>query len=376
MKKIVAEAFVGYFGRMVRAFRIACGETAPQLTPENFQVTGNYRMTRGKGCSRGVTAVTAEQETLYLEVDPFLLDGEFTVSCSEEQFSFTRADVSEVQTYIADEFTREEESGVHYRLYTPQGSGPRPLLLFLHGGGEGGDDNDRHLSQLYGAPVWAERFPEMYVMAPQAPRNENTLRSILIEPHETVEGDPFQALVNGNFRVFKRPACRDRGDWTRQLLYQVCQIIRGMIAEGKVDPRRVYVTGLSMGGAGSIRAMSVDRDLFAAALPVCPMTSDDTFHELNALGNSKICIATSYLDNLFERNKYLLDGIMKLQDEGNRHADMVIFSRQEIQAYGIGMEPGTTLAEQLMMNHAAAWILAYNNEHGLMNWLTSQVKDN
>ena len=158
--------------------------------------------------------------------------------------------------------------------------------------------------------------------------------------------------------------------------YEICKMIRGMIAEGKVDPRRVYVTGLSMGGAGSIRAMSVDRELFAAALPVCPMTSDDTFHELNALGNSKICIATSYLDNLFERNKYLLDGIMKLQDEGNRHADMVIFSRQEIQAYGIGMEPGTTLAEQLMMNHAAAWILTYNNEHGLMNWLTSQVNDN
>ena len=33
------------------------------------------------------------------------------------------------------------------------------------------------------------------------------------------------------------------------------------------------------------------------------------------------------------------------------------------------------LREELM-NHAAAWILTYNNEHGLMNWLTSQVKDN
>ena len=46
---------------------------------------------------------------------------------------------------------------------------PRPLVLFLHGGGECGEDNLIQLTGTLGALRLAEKWPEMYVMAPQAP---------------------------------------------------------------------------------------------------------------------------------------------------------------------------------------------------------------
>ena len=50
-----------------------------------------------------------------------------------------------------------------------------------------------------------------------------------------------------------------------------------MIADGKVNPKRVYVTGLSMGGAGNLRALSVGSDLFGAAVPICPTMTPETY---------------------------------------------------------------------------------------------------
>ena len=40
-----------------------------------------------------------------------------------------------------DAFTAEQEGSVLYRLYRPEASVPRPLILFLHGVGESGNDN-------------------------------------------------------------------------------------------------------------------------------------------------------------------------------------------------------------------------------------------
>ena len=43
-----------------------------------------------------------------------------------------------------DAFTAEQEGSVLYRLYRPEASVPRPLILFLHGVGESGNDNYTH----------------------------------------------------------------------------------------------------------------------------------------------------------------------------------------------------------------------------------------
>ena len=153
--------------------------------------------------------------------------------------------------------------------FRPESIGPRPLVLFLHGGGECGNDNFYQMVGTMGAANLAERWPDAFIMAPQAPGGQLT-------PEEFARmmksANPF------NMSVGKSPdSGKGTRGWNRDYLMRVCQIIRGMIADGLVDRRRVYVTGLSMGGGGTVRILSVDPDLFAAAAPICPSMNGETF---------------------------------------------------------------------------------------------------
>ena len=63
-----------------------------------------------------------------------------------------------------------------------------------------------------------------------------------------------------------------------------------------------------MGGAGTIRAMNVGAGLFAAAVPVCPSMTPETFNILKGLTKAKLWIATAYVDHTIYRHKYIVDG--------------------------------------------------------------------
>ncbi|MDM5337090.1 prolyl oligopeptidase family serine peptidase [Fictibacillus enclensis] len=104
-----------------------------------------------------------------------------------------------------------------------------PLILFLHGMGERG--TDLNLIKHYGIPRTAaddQSFPFITV-SPQCP------------------GDSY---------------------WTEET-DTLKELITQCILSLKVDPARVYVTGLSMGGAGTWKLAIEYPDLFAAAAPVC-----------------------------------------------------------------------------------------------------------
>ena len=76
------------------------------------------------------------------------------------------------------------------------------------------------------------------------------------------KGDPYKVIVGSDPDNDKD----DRG-WNREYLGRVCDLIRAMIADGRVDAHRVYVIGMSMGGFGTIKAVSIAPDLFAACAP-------------------------------------------------------------------------------------------------------------
>jgi predicted peptidase len=102
-----------------------------------------------------------------------------------------------------------------------------PLVLFLHGAGERGEDLDQVAS--WGPPrlIRAGRELPCIVLAPQCPRG--------------LWWEPSSLLA---------------------LLDQV-------IAEQPVDPDRVIVTGLSMGGYGTLDLVATAPERFAAAVPIC-----------------------------------------------------------------------------------------------------------
>jgi predicted peptidase len=102
-----------------------------------------------------------------------------------------------------------------------------PLLVFLHGAGERGDDLER--VKVHGPPKIVE----------------------------TRKDFPF---------VVVSPQCPRRAWWQPQAL---AGLIDRVIAENKIDPDRVYLTGLSMGGYGTWSLAMAYPGKFAAIAPIC-----------------------------------------------------------------------------------------------------------
>lgn len=138
-----------------------------------------------------------------------------------------------------------------YRLLRPAvvEAGKRyPLVLFLHGAGERGSDNKKQLRYL---PTWLAE-PELrrthpcFVVAPQcrdgkrwADCDWSDAKSVPQKPEPTVD---LAAAVAAIDEVLKAEP---------------------------VDPDRVYLTGLSMGGYGSWDLAARMPERFAAVVPIC-----------------------------------------------------------------------------------------------------------
>ncbi len=148
-----------------------------------------------------------------------------------------------------------------YRLFVPKGYDPSrsyPLVLFLHGAGESGSDNEAQLRANQGATVWAKpdeqaRHP-CFVLALQNP----------IDPEATSPG-PFGRM---GWTTLMREGFSDpfRSEPSLETAHAVLQKV---MTDYNVDRRRVYATGLSMGGFG-VFAMNVDHpDTFAAIVGIC-----------------------------------------------------------------------------------------------------------
>ena len=104
-----------------------------------------------------------------------------------------------------------------------------PVILFLHGSGERGDDNLRQLSLGLGPAL--ERY-----------------------------GDRYRAVV-----VF--PQCRFGDEWYGEEEQQALAALEASIREFHGDRRRVYLTGVSMGGAG-VWYTARNPKKFAAIVPI------------------------------------------------------------------------------------------------------------
>jgi len=154
-----------------------------------------------------------------------------------------------------EQFVRDERQAggatLRYRLFTPPpaaaGDGKLPLVLFLHGAGERGDDNAAQLK--HGVVEFHRRQAEhpCLVLVPQCPAGR-----------KWVEVDWGQGGGAGTFPA--EPS---------EPLKLTLAVLDDLIAAGRVDPDRVFVTGLSMGGYGTWYAAGMTGSRFAAAAPVC-----------------------------------------------------------------------------------------------------------
>ena len=133
-------------------------------------------------------------------------------------------------------------------VYNADEPGDFAILVFLHGFGERGDDN---LAQLaIGLPEIVNQMREggrkVVVLAPQCPSDQ-----------------VWAPLHRGG-------AMGDLMEEPYQALGMVPVLIEKKIKEFKADKKRVYVTGLSMGGYGCWDLLCrYGTDIFAAGIPCC-----------------------------------------------------------------------------------------------------------
>ncbi len=124
-----------------------------------------------------------------------------------------------------------------------------PLVLFLHGAGERGNDNVaplKHCISEFAKPNRQAEYP-CIVIVPQCPENQ-----------KWVSVDWAPASGKGTFP--------DKPSGPMQV---AMGIVNEWLAGGRVDKSRVYVGGLSMGGYGTWFAAAQDDNPFAAAFPIC-----------------------------------------------------------------------------------------------------------
>ena len=139
---------------------------------------------------------------------------------------------------------------LNYR-WTRTGKSESPaFLLFLHGAGERGNDNIAQTRN--GLPdmlAWLEKEgKDCVVLAPQCPSNG------------------WWANYAGDFRVKKDLELKNEMSPVMSHVWDVMEKLR---KSEKADSKRIYLTGLSMGGMGTFDLLSRKADVFAAAVPIC-----------------------------------------------------------------------------------------------------------
>ena len=128
-----------------------------------------------------------------------------------------------------------------------------PLLLFLHGAGERGKDNEKQLihgSKLFITGENRKNFPAIIIF-PQCPEESFwavTKIDRSVQPYKI------------EFDYTSRP------NWP---LVAANELVKKVMKEEAIDKSKVYITGLSMGGMGTFESVYRNPDLYAAALPIC-----------------------------------------------------------------------------------------------------------
>jgi predicted peptidase len=217
-----------------------------------------------------------------------------------------------------------------YRLMKPakMAGGERyPLLLFLHGIDQRGTDNR---AQLHTLPTWMaakserEHYP-CFLLAPQC------------RPDRYWVETP---------RAFDRAAPRLPPG---PMMHAVIDALDDVVANFPVDERRLYLTGLSMGGYGCWDLGTRLAERWAAVAPICG-------------GGDEL-----YADRLA--------GVPVWAWHGDAD-DVVPVKKSRVMIESIRLAGGQPLYTELAGVGHDSWTPAYTSTDGVIKWMFAQRKAN
>ncbi|WP_424493336.1 prolyl oligopeptidase family serine peptidase [Salinimicrobium sp. GXAS 041] len=161
----------------------------------------------------------------------------------------------EREEFQKEQFIQENDT-LNYRILFPKNFSEEkeyPLVLFLHGAGERGNDNESQLthgSDLFLKNAIREDFPAV-VIFPQAPKDDYWAK---VDVNRDVK--PFEF----DFMNEEEPT---------KALHLAMALLNSVATENYINKNRIYVGGLSMGGMGTYEILSRMPETFAAAFAIC-----------------------------------------------------------------------------------------------------------
>ena len=147
-------------------------------------------------------------------------------------------------------YQSSEAASLNYRIHLPENMDQEkqyPLVLFFHGAGQRGNDNNKQLEcSVKDILAYSKNSnTPVIIVAPQCPTGEQWVNTPWGADAHTMPEKPSTSMA-----------------LTIGLLQKLQETL-------PVDASRIYVTGLSMGGFGTWDIVQRMPETFAAAMPVC-----------------------------------------------------------------------------------------------------------
>ncbi|WP_395341086.1 prolyl oligopeptidase family serine peptidase [Ningiella sp. W23] len=171
-------------------------------------------------------------------------------------FQVSADDYPEYEKHVYTDKKYSSKASLPYRMLLPanfDSSKSYPLILFLHGAGERGNDNEAQLTHgaaLFLNPSFRNRIPAVVVF-PQAAQDDYWVN---VDVDRSLSGNTF---------YFKADAPKT------QSMSLLLDLIDELGNRAFIDQHNMLVMGLSMGGMGTYDLLATRPNTFKAAVAIC-----------------------------------------------------------------------------------------------------------
>ena len=249
----------------------------------------------------------------------------------------------------------EGEKTINYAHYSPADDNHKnPLIIWLHGGGEGGNDTQiATLGNKVGALITSEiqnQFDGAYVLAPQSPTMWMDSGEGYTKDGSTIYLDPLMDLI--------KTYANSNSD---------------------IDLNKIYVGGCSNGGFMTMALVLEDPEYFAGAYPICEAYKSEWISDEKLEGIKDLPIWFTYAknDEVIYPEETSIPTVERLRNLGNESVKVSAFDKV-IDTSNLYKDQDGNPYEY---SGHWSWIYAFNDEcvdengdEKLWSWLAKQTK--